>query len=125
MCLSLALSFAFLGCDGDDHGDVHVMVTQEPPSSADAGSAFDVSWMVHNDSHDDLHHSEVRVCAGADVEGCGLGETDSYTAFGGEIVDSTYTASISLDTAGSYTMVAWCHVGENPHLSDAYNLDIQ
>jgi len=92
---------------------------------ATAGTAFDVSWQVHNDTHDDLHHSELRYCAGADVTDCGMGDTDSYTSVTGANTDGTFAASVSIDAAGAYTLVAWCHVGEDPHLSDSYNIDVQ
>lgn len=123
----LALSLLAFACgeDGPEHSDVHVQVTQAPPVTASAGTAFAVSWQVHNDSIDELHHTELRYCQGADVTDCGMGETDSYTSVTGENTEGTFAASVVIDGAGAYTLVAWCHVGEDPHLSDLYNIDVQ
>ena len=123
--LLIGILLLTLGACGDEHGDVHVMFTVAPPASATAGTAFDVSWQVHNESHDDLHHSEVRVCDGGDVLDCGLGDTSTYTSVTGTLSGDTYTASVALDTAAIYTVIAWCHVGEDPHVSDAYTVDAQ
>jgi len=119
-----ALMFA-AACTDDEEGTVHVMVTAAPPATATAGTAFDVSWQVHNDTAADLHHTEIRVCEGASVADCGMGDTSSYTSHTGTNTEGTFTASVQLDTAGAYTVVAWSHVGENPHVSDSYSVDVQ
>ncbi len=65
------------------------------------------------------------MCLGAGVMDCGLGDTSTYTSFTGSMVDGTFTASVQLDTAGTYSVVGWAHVGENPHVSDLYETDVQ
>lgn len=121
----LATSFLLLFACSEDDKEVHVMVTQAPPATATAGAAFDVSWQVHNETDDDLHHSELRYCPGANVTDCGMGETDSFTSVTGAVTEGTFLAAVTIDAVGAYTLVAWCHVGDNPHLSDIYNIDVQ
>lgn len=123
--VALALVFAAACGDDHEHGTVHVQVTSAPPATATAGTAFDVSWQVHNMTEDDLHHSEIRVCDGANVMDCGMGAQGTYTSVTGTMASGTFTASVNLATAGDYTIVAWCHVGENPHVSDIYNVTAQ
>ena len=130
LALLLTLPVASIGAcsDGDeghDHGTVHVQVTDVPPATVAVGDGFEVSWEVHNDTHDDLHHSEIRVCAGADMTDCGLGDQGTYTSVTGTMDNGVYTATVTLAEAGSHTLVAWCHVGEDPHLSDAYTIDAE
>jgi hypothetical protein len=119
-------SLPIVAC-GDEHEEhtVHVQVTAPPPATATAGAAFDVSWEVHNMTHDDLHHTEIRYCSGQDVADCGMGDTGSYTSVSGTMADGTFTSSVTIADAGAYTLVAWCHVGEHPHASDSYNVDVQ
>ena len=126
----IALSFCFLAgaCSSEedhDPGTVHVQVTAAPPTTATVGTAFDVSWQVHNMTEDDLHHSEVRMCEGANVTDCGLGAQGTFTSITGSNVDGTFTAAVTLDPAGMYTVVAWAHVGEDPHISDVFTIDAQ
>jgi hypothetical protein len=118
-------------CTGDEDGtdehvhEVNVEITTAPPASVAAGEAFDVTWEVINETHDDLHHSEIRVCDGAGVDDCGMGEQGTYTSVTGTMTDGVFTATVMFDMAGSYTLVAWAHVGDNPHVSDLYDIEVQ
>jgi hypothetical protein len=122
LILASALAFA-AGCGGDDDPDAaHVMFTGAPPASATAATAFDVMWEIHTEG--DLHHSEIRVCDGADIGDCGMGDLGTFTSVTGSMTNGVFTASVTLD-AGDYTVVAWAHVGETPHVSDDYNVNVQ
>ncbi len=128
LLIALAISFLAIGCGSEDdpeHGTVHVQVTAAPPQTATVGTAFDVSWQVHNMTHDDLHHSEIRVCEGDTVTDCGLGAQGTFRSVTGSMADGTFTASVTLDPAGTYTVVAWAHVGEDPHISDVFTVDAE
>ena len=119
------LSMAACGDDDGHGGTVHVQVTTAPAATATSGTAFDISWQVHNMTEEDLHHTEIRVCTGAGVTDCGLGAQGSYLSFTGTMDAGTFTAPVTLSTAGAHTLRAWAHVGEEPHVSDAYDIDVQ
>ncbi|RMH35962.1 MAG: hypothetical protein D6689_22985 [Deltaproteobacteria bacterium] len=111
--------------DHDHHHEIDVSIVPPPPHTVTAGEPFDVTWVVINESHDELHHSEIRVCDGAGVADCGLGEQGTYTSFTGSMTDGSFTASVTLDPAGMYTLVAWAHIGDDPHVSTAYDVEAQ
>jgi hypothetical protein len=142
--LLLALTLPLVACDGGepdgdpssethadthaDHGadtsDADTMIHwhEEPPATATVEEAFDVMFMVHTEG--EVHVREVRVCEGADVPDCGLGEMDTFTSLTAMHNEDTGMdmASFILDTAGDYTVVAYAHVGADPHISDAVNV---
>lgn len=143
LLLSLCLALGASGCDSDDEhdhddehgtdGDTHtehgtdsdsdtsdadasVAWHAEPPAAATVGEAFEVMFMVNTTG--DIHVTEVRVCEGADIAECGLGEMGTYTSISAAMqADGMYMASVTLDPAGEYTLVAFAHIGADPHVS--------
>ena len=143
--LSLCLALGVSGCDDDSHdnhdshdshdshaehgtdsdsdssdADASVGWHAEPPAAVSVGEGFDVMFMVNTTG--DIHVTEVRVCEGADTADCGLGEMGTYTSISASEADGMYMASVTLDTAGDYTLVAYAHIGADPHVSAAVNV---
>lgn len=108
-----------------DTGDEETSVTwmTEPPATATLNEDWTASWMIATSG--DLHHTELRICDGAEVSDCGLGESDSYSVISAMPTDNHFMASTSFDTAGSYTVVAWCHVGPDPHVSSSVTITVE
>jgi plastocyanin len=123
LSISALLVLAVSACGDEHEHTVHVEFSAAPPATATAGTGFDVSWEVHNETEHDLHHSEIRVCSGAGVVDCGLG--DDYESYTGSMTDGVFTATVTLDTAGMYTLVGWAHVGDDPYISDAFDVEVQ
>lgn len=129
------------GVDHDAGGVMHggencvadvkaVTMTETPDATQTAGTAFDVSFKVENNTGDDLHVTEVRYCVGADVEDCGLGmDRDAFTPVAGNesATDCTFDASVTIATPGSYTLVAYAHIGDGAqgaNRSEAINIEV-
>ena len=107
-----------------------VTMIETPAITQTAGTAFDVSFKVENNTGDDLHVTQVRYCVGADVEDCGLGsDQDAFTVVAGEesATDCTFDASVIIDTPGTYTLVAYAHIGlgeQGANRSEAINIEV-
>ncbi len=94
------------------------------PITVAAGTEFDAGFTVETTG--EIHVTEIRVCMGADVTGCGMGDMDSFDmSFPAEDHGAHYHAEMTLDTAGAYTLVAYAHIGENPHHSEIHNLTVE
>ena len=87
------------------------------------GTAVEVTWTIETEG--ELHHTEIRACMGHSND-CGLGGADSFDQnFAATMNDGMYTASITLDTAGPWTVVAFAHVGETPHISEVIHATVE
>ena len=116
-------SHAEHGSDTSD-GDASVNWHTAPPATATAGEAFNVMFMI--DTTGEIHVSEIRICAGAGVAECGLGEMGSFTTVAAmENDEGMYMAEVTLAEAGDYTVVAYAHIGADPHVSEAHNVSVQ
>jgi len=93
---------------------------EAPPAAATAAEAFSVMFMVNTTG--DIHVTEVRICEGVDVADCGLGEMGTFTSVTAMEANGMYMANVTLDTAGDYTLVAYAHVGDDPHTSAGANV---
>lgn len=133
-CSTSLILAACGGDDGHDHdhdhdggapGDVTLAVTSTSPASVPVDTTLTVTWTVANNTSDDLHVSELRWCPGADVANCGLGEASTYTSTPGTLTDVTYSADVTMDTAGDFTVVAYAHVGAFPYTSSSFNVNVQ
>ena len=115
--------FAAAGC-GDEHADeVHLHWITMPDATLTAGTAVPVSWSAHADG--DLHHTEIRACMG-EVAECGLGDMSSFDEnFAATPEGDNFTASVSLDVAGTWTVVVYAHVDADPHISEAAIVTVQ
>lgn len=123
--LALALALFAPAC-GDDEADpdaAHLEFSVAPPETMTAGTAVDVTWMVHTEG--DLHHTEIRACEGH-ADTCGLGGADSFDLnFAATAGDASYTASLSFDAAAHWTVVVFAHVGETPHVTKAIHISVE
>ena len=94
-----------------------------PAATVAAGEAVSATFSVTTEG--ELHVAELRACSGAGVADCGLGEMDSFTSAAGEDQgDGTYSASLTLD-AGAWTVVAYSHVGPDPHVSASVDVTVE
>ncbi len=110
---------------GGEGADPNAMVdwVTMPPATVAAGEAVTATFSVTTVG--ELHVAEMRACSGAGVADCGLGAMDSFeSATGVDQGDGTYTASLTLD-AGTWTVVAYSHIGPDPHVSDAVEVTVQ
>jgi hypothetical protein len=114
---------ALTGESGSDTSDSEASVSWhvEPPATATVGEPFDVMFMVQTTG--ELHVTDIRICEGADVVDCGLGEMSSFTGVIATEIDGMYMASVTLEAAGDYTVVAYAHIGADPHVSPANNVN--
>ena len=112
---------------GDETSDADAMVNwhTEPPATATVGEAFSAMFMVQTTG--EVHTREARICEGADVADCGLGDMGSFTSVTANHDESTGMdmVSITLDAAGDYTIVAYAHIGADPHVSAAVNVSAE
>lgn len=80
-----------------------------PPVSLTTSVAADVTYQVHTEG--ELHHTEIRACMGHSTD-CGLGgETSFDLNFPATLKGDTYSASITIDSAGPWTIAVFAHVG--------------
>ncbi len=119
--------------DHDDHSDHDggesdgsdadtMLEWVEMPALVDG--AVNASFMIQ--TMGELHVAELRACSGADVADCGLGEMgtfESVAAAAQDGMDHMRMGSMTL-AAGDWTVVAYVHVGANPHVSDAVNVTV-
>jgi hypothetical protein len=121
-CATLVFGAA---CGDDEHDDpdhAHLMFVSAPPTSISAGTAVEVSWMVHTEG--ELHHTEIRACMGHSTD-CGLGGADSFDMnYAATMADDMYSASVQIDDAGPWTIAVFAHVGETPHISDVIHATV-
>ncbi len=116
------LSAAACGDDGADAG-TELMFVEAPPTTLTVDTAVDVSWMVH--AHGELHHTEIRACMGHSTD-CGLGGADSFDKnFAATMEGEVYTASVSIDAAGPWTIAVFAHVDEDPHISNVIHTTVE
>jgi hypothetical protein len=71
---------------------------------------------------DEVHVAQLRACMG-EVPDCGV-DTDELEEYATEDA-GTWTAELSLPSAGTWTVVAWAHVDEDPHLSEPVTVTAQ
>ncbi len=121
---ALLLTTALASCADDQDPDrADVTWADAPPTSMNTGVAVEVSWAI--DTEGELHHTEVRACTGHSTD-CGLGGTDSFDEnFAATMAADQYTASVTLDDAGPWTIAAFCHVGETPHISETIHVTVE
>ncbi len=121
--------WAVSGCQlGDDESRNWVMVGfSTPPASKPAiGATVEVVWEVRKDTTDQLRRTELRVCEGADVDGCGLGSESSYVSIRWDSdFGDRYWADVQFTAPGVQTIVAWALVGDGEHTSRTYTVDPQ
>jgi hypothetical protein len=124
LALTSMLAFAACGDDGQSHDpdEAHLMFVSAPPTSITTDVAVDVSYMVHTEG--DLHHTEIRACMGHSTD-CGLGGMDSFDLnFAATKEGDTYSASVTIDMAGPWTIAVFAHVGETPHISEVVHATV-
>jgi hypothetical protein len=115
---------------GDHHAeggdpDTSVMWVDEPPAGVAASEPVTASFMV--DTTGELHVAELRACAGAAITDCGLGDMDSFMSAPAVAVEGDhhmYMGELTLE-AGDWTVVAYAHVGPDPHVSDPIHVTVQ
>jgi hypothetical protein len=111
---------------GDEHGDEHetggdggdpataLSFDPAPPTTVTADEDFELPYTVS--TMGELHVSMVRACMGV-VSECGGGDETTFDAMFPATEDGgTYTATVNL-AAGEWTVVAYAHVGPDPHTS--------
>lgn len=111
--------------DGSDPDAMVMWVDGNPPATVMAGEPLAASFMVHTTG--DIHVTELRACSGADVADCGLGDMDSFESAPAPAVEGqedTYAGELTL-AAGDWTVVAFAHIGADPHVSMHANVTVQ
>ena len=118
--------------DDDDHGDhgegtagseATLDWVNRPPEEATAGTPFRVTFSI--ETEDEIHVTEIRVCAGADVEMCGHGGEDTFDmTFPAPEVEAGYEGEVTLD-AGDYTIVGYAHIGPDPFTTHGHNTSVK
>jgi hypothetical protein len=113
------------GADGETADpDTMVEWVDMPATMVAAGEAVTATFMVHTSG--ELHIAELRACEGAGVADCGLGDMDSFVSGAATAGDDPhmFSASIMLE-AGTWTVVAYSHVGPDPFVSDPVDVTVQ
>jgi hypothetical protein len=116
------------GGDSDSDGadpDTMVEWVDMPPSMVAVGEPVTATFMVHTTG--ELHIAELRACSGAGVADCGLGDMESFVSGAAMMTGTeghTYSAEVALD-AGTWTVVAYSHVGPSPFVSEAVDVTVQ
>ena len=112
---------AWLACEtaGDGHPATVTWVTR-PPQHVAVNTPFTASYTVSTEG--ELHVTELRACQGV-VPDCGLHDFDwtVYTAEDG----GQFSGSMSLATAGTWTVVGWIHVDTNPFISEPVTVVVE
>lgn len=124
---ALVLIFA-PSCDDEDSGDGHgdhgtgehadaeLEWVEGPPATAAVGTPIEAVFAVHTEG--DIHVTELRACMGQAVADCGLGGEESFDLTMPAAADgANYRGSLTFDTAGVWTVVAYAHVGPDPFTS--------
>lgn len=121
----LASIFLAAACDdGHDHGpdEAHLIFVNSPPTAITVNTPVEVAYQVHTEG--DLHHTEIRACTGHSTD-CGLGDASSFdVSFPATAGDDQYTATVTIDSAGPWTIAVFAHVGETPHISDVVHATV-
>ena len=113
------------GATGDEGADPNAMVqwVQMPAATVAAGEAVTATFSITTTG--ELHVAEMRACSGAGVADCGLGAMDTFESTPAtDQGDGTYTASLTLDP-GTWTVVAYSHIGPDPHVSDSVDVTVE
>ena len=121
-----ALLLSLSACDEHEHTDLnhaHLDWIDAPAATMAVGTAGDIAWMIHTEG--ELHHTEIRACMGQNAE-CGLGGVESYDEnFQATMEGDTYNASVTLETAGTWSLAAFAHVGEEPNISEVVYVTVE
>lgn len=124
--VAAVVSACFAGCDesgteADAEAEgVSVRWEAAPPARVTAGEAFQAAWRVETSG--DIHVSELRACRGV-VADCGLEGSDERVFAEGE--GGVFSADLALPSAGSWTVVAWVHVDQDPHVSGPMTVEVE
>lgn len=105
------------------HADAEVMWMEPPPATATADAPIDASFMVHTEG--EIHVTELRACMGADVHECGLGGMDSFDENVAAPADGDHYAGSLTLPAGTWSVVAYAHVGPDPFISEHVNVTVE
>ena len=114
---------------GADAGDTDAAVTEAtlawvtpPPTTVVMDQALEGTFSVTTEGT--IHVTEIRACEGQ-VENCGLGGQDTYDLTAPATADGdNYTGSLTIDTVGTWTVVGFAHVDENPHVTEAVEVAV-
>ncbi len=86
-----------------------------PPATIVAGTPFTASFTV--DTMGEIHVTELRACMGENHM-CGLGGEESFdVSVPAPASGDAYEGELTLDTAGTWTVVGYTHVDADPHIS--------
>ena len=97
--------------------------TEPPPASAMVGVEFTASFTVETEG--EIHVTELRACTGENHE-CGLGDASSFdVSVPAPDSDGVSTGALTLTEAGTWTVVAYAHVGPDPFTSDHVLVTVQ
>ena len=124
--LALA-ALPLLGCDsGDDSGDdgepqTQIVWSTAPAETVAAGTPLSASFTV--DTQGEVHVAQLQACMG-EVPDCGVEANYDLAEYATEDA-GIWTGALTLDTPGTWTVVAWAHVDEDPHLSDPISVSVQ
>lgn len=86
-----------------------------PPATAAVGTPFTASFKV--DTMGDIHVTELRACMGENHM-CGLGGEETFdVSVPAPAAGEGYEGELTLDSAGTWTVVGYTHVDADPHIS--------
>lgn len=119
LALASVLAFAPACGEDDEHADpdhAHLAFVNAPATTLTTSVSTDVTYQVHTEGN--LHHTEIRACMGHNTS-CGLGDASTFDVnFAATLSGDIYTAPVSIESAGPWTIAVFAHVGETPHISD-------
>lgn len=105
----------------DSHGsdtesaEAEVSWLTMPGATATAGTAIVASFTVETSG--EIHVTELRACMGENHE-CGADGEESFdVGVPAPASGDGYEGELTLDTPGTWTVVAYTHVDANPHTS--------
>lgn len=108
--VALALALCIAGCGSEDDGAELEWVV-EPIGNVEEGNTIEASWTIL--SNNEVEVTGLVACVEADPD-CGLiGSENIYKAVGATLgEDGVYTASMTINEPGRYTITAFCDNGE-------------
>src|SRR5690349_17019042 len=122
---SSALLLLALAChegEQDDAAQPHAEIVWvvPPADSVTLGDSLTASWKVETDG--EIHVAQLRACMGEDAH-CGLElyDEDEYASEDA----GTWSATLTLPSAGTWTVVAWAHVDEDPVVSSTVMVTVK
>jgi hypothetical protein len=103
------------GNDDDAGPQTQILWQTPPPDSVTAGDPLTAAWTVETEG--EVHVAQLRACMG-EVPTCGVDGDDLEEYANEDAGTGIWTAALTLPSAGTWTVVAWAHVDEDPHLSE-------